>query len=61
MSSQASRLAEYEGKMVILSKEIERLNLVLKETTYEFESIQIREKQYLQEIERLNNILRLKV
>lgn len=47
--------------MVVLSKEIERLNLVLKETTYEFESIQIREKQYLQEIERLNNILRLKV
>jgi hypothetical protein len=34
MSSQSSRLAEYEGKMVILSKEIERLNIVLKETTY---------------------------
>ncbi len=35
MSSQATRLAEYEGKMVILSKEIERLNIVLKETAYE--------------------------
>jgi hypothetical protein len=61
MNSQALRLAEYESKMVVLSKEIERLNLVLKENSYELENSQHREKQYLQEIERLNNTLRLKV
>lgn len=38
MSAQAGRLAEYEGKMVLLSKEIERLNIVLKESSYELEN-----------------------
>jgi hypothetical protein len=50
MSSQAARLAEYESKMMLLSKEIERLNLVLKETAYEVEVGQVREKQCVQEI-----------
>ncbi len=47
--------------MVVLSKEIERLNIVLKETTFELEGSRGREKQCLLEIERLNNTLRLKV
>lgn len=61
MSEQALRLAEYQSKMVMMSKEIERLNIVLKETTYEIDNSKTREKQCLQEIERLNNTLRLKV
>lgn len=61
VSSQATRLADYEGKMVVLTKEIERLNVVLKETTFELEGSRNREKQCTLEIERLNNTLRLKV
>ena len=47
-------LAKYENKIAILSTEIERLNGVLEDTTNE-------KRKYLEEIERLNNTLRLKV
>jgi TolA-binding protein len=47
--------------LLLLSQEIERLNYVLKEHTYEIELLQKKESQYLLEIERLNNTLRLKV
>jgi hypothetical protein len=42
MNTQAVLLAEYENKMVILSQEIERLNMVLKETTFELDNSQNR-------------------
>lgn len=58
---QAARIAEYESKLLVLSQEIERLNYVLKEHGYEIEVVQKKEAQYLAEIERLNNTLRLKV
>ena len=35
MNIQTNKIAEYENKLLVLSQEIERLNYVLKEHTYE--------------------------
>ena len=45
----------------MFSKEIQRLNSVMKQLQQELEKYQRNESQYLGDIERLNNTLRLKV
>lgn len=59
---------DFESKATKLMQEVERLNLVLKdlnEKNYnmasELDSYKRKENQYLGDIERLNNTLRLKV
>lgn len=47
MNVQANRIVEYENKVILLSQEIERLNYHFKESSYEIESIQKKETQYL--------------
>jgi len=40
MGVQTQKIAEYENKLLVLSQEIERLNYVLKEHSYEMELLQ---------------------
>jgi len=47
MGVQTQKIAEYENKLLVLSQEIERLNYVLKEHSYEMELLQKKESQYL--------------
>lgn len=47
LNVQANRIVEYENKVILLSQEIERLNYHFKESSYEIESIQKKETQYL--------------
>lgn len=44
-----------------MANEIDRLNRILNNNKRQFDQVEGRDKQYLAEIERLNNTLRLKV
>lgn len=54
-------LSEYDAKILELMNEIDRLNKLLMKTNKQLQELQNRDGGYLTELERLNNMLKLKV